>query len=132
MNINDTTASAGFSQSVPLEVLDQSQLAEADAYVQARAESKIQDASEAGKLMGAEAPTWETHYFEHHPMLEKVADAMQRQFNHMAESLGLLGVSIKYKAGAADTGSARKGSMQIRLMAEATPEPATLIIPPAE
>jgi hypothetical protein len=103
-----------------IKLLDHNAHDELDKTTQVVTESLIFDAGEKGTLIGTEAPIWRAHTLVHRDSYEVAAQVIQRQLNHMAPSLGLLGFNIQYKRGSTDTGKEPVGYFQIRAFASKT------------
>jgi hypothetical protein len=101
-----------------LELLDHEAHDNLDKETQEQVENTILEAGKKGTLIGAEAPIWRAHTVIHRDIYETVAYVIQKQLNHLAPSLGLLGFNLQYKRGATDTGKEPLGYFQIRAFAD--------------
>lgn len=68
-----------------------------DADVQHAIAEAITEASDAGKLIGQEAPVYKCHTFLPTGGGEVYAKAITNQLNHLASALGVLGFQVTYK-----------------------------------
>ena len=89
-----------------------------DKSTQEQVEKAILGAQEKGTLIGAEAPVWRTHTLVHRDSYEAAAHVIQKQLNHLAPNIGLLGFNLQYKRGSTDTSSEPLGYFQIRVFAD--------------
>jgi len=102
-----------------------------DKAVQLQVENSLQEAAEAGSLVGAEAPTWKTHLVPHNGSHYIAAETIARQLNHLVGYFGVIGFGIEYKKAKEVEGEPTQGYFQIRTYAQqALPAPA--VTPEAE
>lgn len=90
-----------------------------DLEIQHASNHVILDAEKSGKLAGIEAPVFKCHTFNPISGGDIYAKAINRQLNHLAGSLGVLGFNVTYKEDSLSPLATKpdRGYFQIRVFA---------------